>query len=510
MTGEQITVLAAVALVCAVTLLLGSPGFSRSTGDFFVASRRVPPWMNASAIAGEFLSAASFLGVAGLILAHGTYGLWFPVGYTAGFLIVLLFMAAPLRRSGAYTIPDFVVLRFRSALMRRMTVIVVVAAGWLYIVPQLHGASIALSATGGAPGWVGPMLVALVVLFVVLTGGMRSVTLAQAVQYWIKLSALLVPTVFILLQVGFWERLELPEFSGAWSAGLAALGGSGDPWGEFSRSLSVLVALMMGTLGLPHVLVRFYTNPDGVAARRTITFLLGLLMLFYLLPVVLGVIARMVWGTTTAAGALAGTGGLSHDTAILRLPSAVFDGLASDVLTALIAGGAFAAFLSTTSGLVVSVSGVLSQEFFSGTVRGFRLGALLAIAVPLVVGSATSELALAGAVAMVFTFTAAALAPVMLLGVWWRGLTAQGAFWGMAVGAVSSLAAQVLGLALGEGPVQDGPLQLLVSPALWCVPLAFAVTVLVSRFGSEQPPSHADAVMERLHTPEVAALRPGR
>ncbi|MGJ9424836.1 cation acetate symporter [Nesterenkonia halotolerans] len=510
MTGEQITVLFAVGAVCALTLLLGSPGLSRSTSDFFVASRRVPPWMNASAIAGEFLSAASFLGVAGLILAHGTYGLWFPVGYTAGFLILLLFMAAPLRRSGAYTLPDFVVLRFRSALMRRMTVIVVVAAGWLYIVPQLHGASIALSATGGAPGWVGPLLVSLVVLFVVLTGGMRSVTLAQAVQYWVKLTALLVPTVFILLQVGLWDRLQLPAFDGAWSTSLAAFGPAGDPWAEFSRSTSVLLALMMGTLGLPHVLVRFYTNPDGAAARRTTTVLMGLLVLFYLLPVVLGVVARLVWGTPAAAGEIARSGGLSHDTAILRLPAAVFDGLSSDLLTALIAGGAFAAFLSTTSGLVVSVSGVLSQEFFSGTVRGFRLGALLAIAVPLAVGTATSELALAGAVAMVFTFTASALAPVMLLGVWWRGLTAQGAIWGMAVGAVSSLTAQVLGLALGEGPVQPGALQLLVSPALWCVPLAFVVTVVVSRFGRGQPPAHTDAVMLRLHTPEVPARQDRR
>ena len=507
MTGEQIAVLCAVGAICALTLLLGSPGLSRSTGDFFVASRRVPPWMNASAIAGEFISAASFLGVAGLILAYGTYGLWFPVGYTAGFLVVLLFMAAPLRRSGAYTIPDFVVLRFRSAMMRRMTVIVVVAAGWLYIVPQLHGASIALSATGGAPGWVGPLLVALVVLFVVLTGGMRSVTLAQAVQYWVKLTALLVPTVFILLQVGLWDRLELPAFDGAWSGSIAAWGAEADSWAEFSRSMSVLVALMMGTLGLPHVLVRFYTNPDGGAARRTTTFLLGLLVLFYLLPVLLGVVARLLWGGADSAGELARSGGLSHDTAILRLPAAVFDGLASDVLTALIAGGAFAAFLSTTSGLVVSVSGVLSQEFFSGTVRGFRFGALLAILVPLAVGTATSELALAGSVAMVFTFTASALAPVMLLGVWWRGLTAQGAIAGMTVGAISSLAAQLLGLVLGDGPVQAGALQLLVSPALWCVPLAFAVTVVVSKFGAQQPPAHTDVVMERLHTPELASLR---
>ena len=128
-------VLSAVVLVSAVTVLVSTYGvrLSRSTGDFYVASRRVSPRMNASAVAGEYISAASFLGVAGLILVEGTYGLWFPVGYTAGFLTMLLFVAGPLRRSGAYTVPDFVTLRFASPKLRMLTVMLVVLTGWLYI-----------------------------------------------------------------------------------------------------------------------------------------------------------------------------------------------------------------------------------------------------------------------------------------------------------------------------------------------------------------------------------------
>lgn len=190
----------------AVSLATAAIGFyglriSRTTGDFYVASRTVRPWWNASAIGGEYLSAASFLGVAGLILLSGTDALWFPVGYTAGYLMLLLFVAAPLRRSGAYTIPDFTEARLDSKMVRRVTSLVVVAVGWLYIVPQLHGAALTIRITTGLPSWIGSTAVVLVVCLTVVAGGMRSITFVQAFQYWLKLTALAVPVVFILLAV---------------------------------------------------------------------------------------------------------------------------------------------------------------------------------------------------------------------------------------------------------------------------------------------------------------------
>ncbi|GAA1814088.1 sodium/solute symporter [Nesterenkonia flava] len=493
---------AAVVVVCLVTVLVSLFGLrvARSTRDFYVASRRVSPRMNASALAGEYISAASFLGVAGLIVAEGSYGLWYPLGYTAGCLTMLLFMTGPLRRSGAYTVPDFVSLRFSSSRLRVLTVMLVVLTGWLYIIPQLHGAALVASTAAGLPPWAGPVIVVLVVMATVMPGGMRSVTIAQAVQYWIKFCALLVPLVFILLQLGLLEPGTLangqrPDFSAVWqeeTAGAAT---------EFYRTVSLILALMLGTIGLPHVLVRFYTNPDGDAARRTTFLLLVLLTGFYVLPVALGVIARGVLTQEADLG--------SPDSALLQLPGAVFAGAGADVLTAVVAGGAFAAFLSTTSGLVVSVSGVLSQEFFGGTVRGFRIGAVLAGALPLALATATTHVPLAGAVAMVFTFTASSLAPLLLLGIWWSKITAQGAVAGMVTGAAASLGSLGLALVLGsrtpggEATVQaDGALVLLQYPAPWCVPLAFAVTVLVSRLGTGKPPANTERVLARLHLPE--------
>src|SRR3954452_8805220 len=130
--------LSAIALVAFASALIGSLGvrLARSTSDFLVASRTVGPAANAGAISGEYLSAASFLGIAGLILREGVDALWYPVGYAAGYLALVLFVAAPLRRSGAYTVPDFAEARLRSPALRMVCTIFVIIIGWLYLLPQ--------------------------------------------------------------------------------------------------------------------------------------------------------------------------------------------------------------------------------------------------------------------------------------------------------------------------------------------------------------------------------------
>ncbi len=159
---NQWTAVLAVTAISVATLVIGAFGLrvSRTTSDFYVASRSVGPGVNASAISGEYLSAASFLGVAGLVLVRGVDMLWYPVGWTAGYLLLLVFVAAPLRRSGAYTLPDFAELRVESRAARRVAGALVCLVGVLYLVPQLQGAGLTLRALTGAPAWVGASVVA--------------------------------------------------------------------------------------------------------------------------------------------------------------------------------------------------------------------------------------------------------------------------------------------------------------------------------------------------------------
>lgn len=469
--------------VSVATAVIGFYGLriSRTTGDFYVASRTVPPWWNASAIGGEYLSAASFLGVAGLILLSGTDALWFPVGYTAGYLMLLLFVAAPLRRSGAYTIPDFTEARLDSRAVRRVTSVMVVAVGWLYIVPQLHGAALTIRITTGLPAWVGAVAVVVVVCLTVVAGGMRSITFVQAFQFWLKLTALAVPVLFIVFTLaGEGSAAVAPAVVNP--TGLA-------PAGPY-QNISLLVALLFGTLGLPHVLVRFYTNPDGHSARRTTLIVVGLLSVFYLFPSAYGLLGRMFAPDLARSG--------QADAVVLLLPGHLIGGTAGDLLSALVVAGAFAAFLSTTSGLVVSLAGVISQDVLGGGVRGFRLAAVVSAVVPLGFAVMSDSLALAGSVGLVFAFTASTVCPVLLLGIWWRGLTDAGAIAGMVTGGVLCGGAMVCGTVLGAA----GTPFWLAQPAAWSVPAAFAVTVLVSRATKDRIPRTMARVMTRLHTPE--------
>ena len=478
---------AAIVAVALASALIGFYGLrvSRTTSDFYVASRTVRPWWNASAIGGEYLSAASFLGIAGLILLTGSDALWFPIGYTAGYLMLLLFVAAPLRRSGAYTIPDFTEARLESRWARRVTSLLVIVIGWFYIVPQLQGAALTVRITTGLPAWVGSVAVAVIVAVVVAAGGMRSITFVQAFQFWLKLTALAVPVVAVLFVVGGGAPDAVP-------AGEAFPPAAGPGDHDVYRTVSLMVALLLGTLGLPHVLVRFYTNPDGVAARRTTLIVLGLLSVFYLFPTAFGLLGRAF------APDLAATG--EADALVLLLPGRLVPGLWGDLLTALVIGGAFAAFLSTSSGLVVSLAGVISQDLLGGSVRGFRIAAVASAGVPLVVALATEPAGLAGSVGLVFAFTASTLCPVLLLGIWWRGLTARGAIAGMVTGAVLSGVAILGGSAIAAAAPGIRPL--LEQPAAWTVPIAVLVTVLASRADRRRVPRGVDAFLARLHVPE--------
>ena len=496
----------AVVAVTLATLLIGTWGlrFSRTTSDFFVASRSVRPGLNASAIGGEYLSAASFLGVAGLVLTFGVEMLWYPIGWTAGYLLLLVLVAAPLRRSGAYTLPDFAEARLGSRRARAACSVLVVAVGWLYLLPQFQGAGITLAAAIDAPTWVGPVVVGAVVVANVSSGGMRSITFVQAFQYWLKLTALLVPAVVLL---GVWMSDGSPgsrlAAAGAdWSLPLAGGGGPG-----LYTTYSLMIATFLGTMGLPHVVVRFYTNPDGRAARRTTLVVLALLGVFYLLPPVYGALGSVY------APELAGTG--DADVLALELPRLMVDGLGGELLSALVTAGAFAAFLSTSSGLSIAVAGVLSQDVTGrawgarrlGGVTAFRLGAVLAVAVPLALALAMPNVGVARAVGLAFAVAASTFCPLLVLGIWWRGLTDVGAMAGVVAGGLGSGSAVVWVLADGSASGWSGAL--LSQPAAWSVPLAFAVMVLVSRLTPQRVPAHARRFMVRLHTPEVLELDRG-
>lgn len=566
MTGAPLTAAALLAAALA-TVGIGFYGIrlSRTTSDFLVASRSIGPQWNAAAISGEYLSAASFLGVAGLIAKYGADALWYPVGFTAGYLGLLLFVAAPLRRSGAYTVPDFAEFRLGSARLRKVAMLVVVVICTFYLVPQYQGAGLALKTLLGLPVWVGPVAVGAIVVANVVGGGMRSITFVQAFQYWLKLTAIAVPALALLaLFLSDTTKLDGPlppviqhqttvtvetdvVVQVAKPAGITVTGdvdgtrmdgaafpapgqytlahgstltlaegsatpvvagapSSGDDWLASGRGLggghplyqviSIIIATFLGTMGLPHVLVRFYTNPDGTAARRTALAVIALLSLFYLFPTLLGVFARQFVPQLLITG--------TADAAVLLLPSAAIGGGAGAVLAALVAAGAIAAFLATSSGLLVSIAGALSTDVLRGRVRDFRVAAVVGGMVPIPLALLASSLELSRSVGLVFAVAASTLCPLLVLGIWWRGLTSVGAASGLVVGGVASGAATTLAVVSGVDDRLLGgwPAVVVGYPAAVTVPLAFLTMVAVSLLTSASRPPDVARIFARMHVPE--------
>jgi len=567
-------------LTVAVTLWMGfrSAKTSKTASDFFVAGRSVSVGWNASAISGEYLSAASFMGVAGMVMSSGYDALWYPVCYACGYLFLLLFIAGPLRRFGAYTIPDFAEGRFDSPLFRKIAVCFVLFIGFFYTMPQMKGAGVTLAYIfPGLPYWVGVVLVGAVITFNVALGGMKGITLVQAVQYWIKMFAISVPVFVLMAVVGFYntqiganlapgetaapvssvERKPLVEKAPkdtAWiapfgplttkavTAAANALPAEQRPafLAEHQKPYSLLytysliIALVCGTAGLPHILVRFYTNPDGVAAKKTTMWVMILIGVFYVFPPVFGVIGRNLLPELYS-----GVGAKGTDKIVLELPTLISAkyGVVGSILSGITCAGAFAAFMSTFSGLLVSMTGALAHDVYGRMLRpksqpaermlAFKVAAVLIGGVAVTLGCFVEPLEINFMVGQAFAIAAASYFPLLFMSVWWRGMTMKGAATGMLTGGLCALGAAALTnlgtLALDKGPMgkifagfaplngfwaQHPLLRILCEqPAIWTVPLAIGLMIVVSKATSANVPADIRMKMLVLHAPEKLGLK---
>ena len=621
-----------VILVTVATVLLGIIATKRaqSASDFFVAGRQVSVFMNASAISGEYLSAASFMGVAGLVMRFGYDAMWYPVGYAAGYLFLLLFIAGPLRRFGAYTIPDFAEGRFDSPLFRKIAVSFVMFIGFFYTMPQMKAAGVTMGSIMQWPYWVGIVVVGAVITFNVALGGMKGITFVQAFQYWVKAFAIAVP-VFVIMSVygsytstlsktaanasGFpvlvndgtykingkakaptnvvaFQAVEAdvtfksstvigkvspsrkPEagedalvLDAIIKAGTIPSGttihlvpvvvtrdgvpvekdgktvltgvklefdepaelvlGKGlpvpnaqknskwlAPFGTLTSkhgypllyTYSLIIALICGTAGLPHILVRFYTNPDGRSAKKTTFWVMVLIGVFYFFTPIWGAVGREFIPGLYVPN--------KTDYVVINLPGQV-QGIWGDVLKGVTSAGAFAAFMSTFSGLLVSMSGAWAHDIYgrilqpesspTQRISAFKLAAIVIGVISMVLGLFIETFDIAMLVGWAFAIAAASYFPLLLLGAWWRGLTATGAASGMLVGGLSSLTAIIFFMLSDRKVVTIAdPLvkSLCEQPAIWTVPLSLLVMYVVSLVTRASIPKDVDEKMLRLHAPE--------
>ena len=510
------TPMAALALV--IMMLGVSWAVRRSTSttlDFYLANRQVGPFLNACAICGDYFSAASFLGVAGAVYASGLDGVWFATGFAAGFLVVLFFLAAPLRRAGQFSIPDFLAHRFGSSHVRIVAVAIVQLIVLLYLVPQMAGAGLVWEVfvghgfAGASPYVTGIVLSTVVIVIQAVVGGMKGTTWNQALQFGLKGF-----TVFLLAMIAVGHGFDYSEAVDDLSSrplgvpaevtrsellsddgrlldearlvmspgGYAALqerldrGATrvevllpadnklhperpvqfGEPgfrytlWGQ----IALIITLLLGTAGLPHITNRYFTSTSGRAARTSTVWVLGIAGLFYFFAVMIGVAARF-----QLPGLVGNVTNSEFVDGVVRVPEKALlllaQNLGGDSLLALVSAAALAAVFSTVAGLLLAAATSWGHDVYEQFInpaasekRRIMFGraavsvtALLAatfgIAVRMVDFSSAPSVALM--VTWAFALAGSALTPVFLLGVWWKRMTARGALAGMTVGSLVAL-----------------------------------------------------------------------
>lgn len=536
MTTASVAVLVtALSLVAGFAVVIRPRGVS--TIDFYLAGQRVGVVTNACAICGDYFSAASFLGVAAAVYASGLDGVWYAVGFAAGFVPVLLFVAAPLRRFGEFSIPDFLGRRLGSERVRLVAVGVVQLVILSYLVPQAVGSGITWELLVGqgiaglSPYATGVLLSTAAITGLVAFGGMRGTTWTQAVQFLLLLTALfwLAATV---LGSGFnygaavadlsAQPLANPDYvDGQWRTTIeqnrldahagARFGEPGARYGPLGQ-FALIFTLVMGTAGLPHVMNRYFTSPTGTAARMTTVWVLGLAGLFYALAVLLGTAARAV-----IPGAVAEHPWLAELTVdgVLRVPEHALPVLGrvygGEAGLGVVAAGALLAVMSTIAGLLLASAASWGHDVYERHInpRATQRQAVWAgRAAVLLAAFGTSGVALgmhpeslaallpsivATMVTWAFALAGSALTPVFILAIWWRGTTAAGATAGMASGAAVAMIMFVAGFVVGD----EGLGELLLTPTLVAAPVAATVTVVVSRW--TLPPAGLDRVWLILH-----------
>jgi cation/acetate symporter len=469
-----------------ITLVVTFWAARRSTGSaaYFAAGRQIKGWQNGIAVAGDYMSAASFLGIAGIIAFQGYDGFMYSVGWLVAYLTVLLIVAEPLRNAGKYTMADVLAYRLHPRPVRAMAALSTLTVSTFYMIAQMVGAGtlVALLLRGSGISYnlavtiVGVLMVAYVVF-----GGMLATTWVQIIKAILLIAGTVLLSILVLAHFGF-------SFAAFFDA-IAHVNDGGKivnflepglrykpPYGALDL-ISLGLALIFGTAGLPHILVRFYTVPDAKTARISVVWAMGIIGSFYIMTTFLGFGAATILGKSF----ISANGGVNMSAPLLA------QRLGGDVFFAFISAVAFATILAVVAGLTISASTSFAHDLYSNVIHygsprtqeqevkvarvtAFVVGAV-SIAVAILLGPTFNVAFLVG-----LAFASANL-PVILLSIFWKRFTTEGAVCGLAMGLLSSLVLIVIGPSImgtdGKHLIHGSPIFPLENPGILSIPIGF-------------------------------------
>jgi cation/acetate symporter len=474
------TALAVFAAVVGVTLVITYWASKRvaTATDFWAAGRGLTGPQNGFAIAGDYMSAASFLGIAGLIYLFGFDGFLYSVGFLVAFLTVLFLLAERMRNSGKYTIADVLAYRLKRQPARAAAALGTLTVVAFYLIAQMVGAGVLIEGLVGIDFWLSVVLTGMFMIIYIVAGGMLATSWVQIIKAFLLMSAAIVMTIWVLSRIG-WNPIDLFRDARAKSAEGEAYLKPGLFLASPLDTVSLGLGLVLGTAGLPHILMRFFTVPDAKAARSSVMWAMVLIGAFYVMTTALGFGARAILGQggEEAAG----------KTGNFALPLLAND-LGGEFFEAIVAGVAFATILAVVAGLVISASGAVAHDVWSNIVRHGRdsereevwvakiaavaIGAI-AIIIAIIGGSGLNVSFMVG---LAFAVAASANFPALLLALTWRRFNTAGAVTGVLFGVVSSVALVIISPTVWPGPDSEGGLFSwydLANPGIISIPLGF-------------------------------------
>jgi cation/acetate symporter len=467
---------------------------SKGTSAYFAAGRRITGWQNGLAVAGDYMSAASFLGIAGMIAFKGYDGFMYSVGWLVAYLTVLLIVAEPLRNAGKYTMADVLAYRLSPRPVRAMASLSTLTVSTFYMIAQMVGAGALVKLLlPGVPYEAAVTGVGVLMIIYVVFGGMLATTWVQIIKAVLLMSGTILLSVLVLKHfrysfAEFFEAIGRVPVKGAngvettkdfLQPGLV-YGKAVSPWGPLDL-VSLGLALIGGTAGLPHILVRFYTVPDAKTARISVVWAMLIIGLFYIMTTFLG------FGAAT----ILTPGKIPVENMSAPL---LAQALGGEVFFAFISAVAFATILAVVAGLTISASTSFAHDFYTNVihhgkehrpgeeVRVARITAFVVGAVAIFLAIKLQTINVAFLVGLAFAVAASANLPVIVLSIFWRRFNTVGAVSGLAVGLVSSIALiaispSVMGLD-AKALIQHAPIFPLKNPGIVSIPLGFLAAIL--------------------------------
>ncbi|MFV0130549.1 cation acetate symporter [Streptomyces sp. HMX112] len=489
---------------------------TRSAADFYAGGRQFTGFQNGLAISGDYMSAASFLGIAGAIALFGYDGFLYSIGFLVAWLVALLLVAEPLRNSGRFTMGDVLAYRMRQRPVRTAAGTSTIVVSIFYLLAQMAGAGVLVSLLLGITSDGGKVaivaLVGVLMIVYVTIGGMKGTTWVQMVKAVLLIAGTLLITFLVLLRFGFNVSDLLGKAAENSGKGAAFLE-PGLKYGLTPTSkldfISLGVALVLGTAGLPHILIRFYTVPTAKAARKSVNWAIGIIGAFYLMTIALGFGAAAIVGPAeiTASNKAGNTAA-----PLLALHIGGVDSAGGAILLAVISAVAFATILAVVAGLTLASSSSFAHDIYANVirrgqatekeeVRAARWATVFIGFVSIALGAMARDLNVAGLVALAFAVAASANLPTILYSLFWKRFTTQGALWsiygGLAASVVLVLFSPVVsGKATSMFPDADFAWFPLENPGLISIPLGFLLGWLGSLLSKERPDEGKYAELE--------------